>query len=433
MTEDCWFRDDDNDNDDRRNGSNDKHSANKASRSNGNCRRNDNKKLNQANDNGNQRTTPGRGRQSSDYHHQDATGRGSNPDGDSERKVLDLKKLFKDKLDGLNVPGKHRVNMTKKVVRFMASNEGLRRRSKNDHDEDNRDGQDDEVSAVIPAMNRRSPQKKLRKRNKKEAFAYGIENVSNTAHTISTGNYLIDSGTTSHMTPYKRDLDDYIADKQGLIAFGDDSTVSYIGSGTLNGKFDNTLLVPDLKTGLLSVSVLDMKGYKVIFQNGMCRVLDKNSNIYCTGILRNGLYYLDTPVHALTTTSINMLHNSADSRTNEEDVSDDGDAEPDNTAIIEQERRDQRDQKVHQEQAREKSSQRGRAPRGSRAASSSSLGMNKLESLHQRYGHLGVSNIKKALRQRSIVGAGVTYDENEDETVPGLHERTYESAPTTPC
>ena len=57
--------------------------------------------------------------------------------------------------------------------------------------------------------------------------------------------------------------------------------------------------------------------------------------------------------------------------------------------------------------AEEKARRKGRAPRGARSVSV--LGMNKLEALHQRYGHLGVANIKRALRQNAIVGAGVSY------------------------
>ncbi|KAI5406878.1 hypothetical protein KIW84_053229 [Lathyrus oleraceus] len=70
---------------------------------------------------------------------------------------------------------------------------------------------------------------------------------------------------------------------RSTVKFGDNSTVSVMGKGTIGihtkkdyvQTISNVLFVPDLKTNLLSVGQLQEKGYGIYVKNGVCRIEDE--------------------------------------------------------------------------------------------------------------------------------------------------------------
>ena len=67
----------------------------------------------------------------------------------------------------------------------------------------------------------------------------------------------------------------------GTVTFRDDSKGKIIGIGNIKigfPLFENVVLVKSLKYNLLSISQLCDKGFKVIFDDSTCDILDKTIN-----------------------------------------------------------------------------------------------------------------------------------------------------------
>jgi hypothetical protein len=91
---------------------------------------------------------------------------------------------------------------------------------------------------------------------------------------------LADAGTVSGKT--------FVARQGGLI-----SKVANV-HGKKAGLKINAVLVPGLRKNLLSVPMLDRKGYQVVFGSGKCNVFNDQGNTVATGILEsNNLYRMD--------------------------------------------------------------------------------------------------------------------------------------------
>jgi hypothetical protein len=105
---------------------------------------------------------------------------------------------------------------------------------------------------------------------------------------------IIDSGASSHMSPLRRCLREYIP-REGKVSLGD-STVQIdilgVGNTTL---VDDVLHVPQLSFGLISISKLDDDNYISVFRNAVVRVYNAIGDLILTGTKRNNLYYLDEP------------------------------------------------------------------------------------------------------------------------------------------
>jgi hypothetical protein len=177
--------------------------------------------------------------------------------------------------------------------------------------------------------------------------------------------YLLDSGSTNHMTSDKSHLTNYTP-RKGLVVFGDGSATKFYGTGQL-GRFHGAIWVPKLKEGLISVSKLDELGHKIVIQNSKARILDTQGNLIASATKANGLYYMDD------------MHTACVSR----------DVQSSSAELT----------------------LKGQAPM---KLQSTVLGMNKLEALHNRWGHLSAESIKRALREQLVIGAGVSYDEIKD-------------------
>ena len=115
---------------------------------------------------------------------------------------------------------------------------------------------------------------------------------------------LLDSGTTSHMTPYVH----LVKNKEYCnvsISLADDSTISAdaIGvrpvtwqgdNGPIEVTLSDTLVTPDAAVSLLSVPALVNKGIAVLFMPGKAVLIDTNNNMNVLGYSKqspDGLFY----------------------------------------------------------------------------------------------------------------------------------------------
>jgi hypothetical protein len=86
--------------------------------------------------------------------------------------------------------------------------------------------------------------------------------------------WVIDSGANRHMSHNKEKfviLDNDCTKEKFFL--GDDTTLDVIGTGNVSiedGVFNNVMLVPNLKSNLLSVIQIANQGYKVEFYKDKC-------------------------------------------------------------------------------------------------------------------------------------------------------------------
>ena len=112
----------------------------------------------------------------------------------------------------------------------------------------------------------------------------------NTAH--DEVEWLVDSGATAHMTPFKEDFSSLTIKKCGTVQIGDNSLLSKRGFGEVrmrtidsNGeiyqmRLVNVMYVPDLCIRLFSVDATNQRGHKVVFgSNGSCMQCKNGSTV----------------------------------------------------------------------------------------------------------------------------------------------------------
>lgn len=117
--------------------------------------------------------------------------------------------------------------------------------------------------------------------------------------------FIIDSGTTTHLHPIESDFATLNTSNAQITGIGGSLTSK--GRGTLsvlaktNSKtapmriqLRDTLCTPKMDFSLISVSRLDLAGFRVAFSNKRCTITNKSSNkTVATATMRNRLYYLD--------------------------------------------------------------------------------------------------------------------------------------------
>jgi hypothetical protein len=120
--------------------------------------------------------------------------------------------------------------------------------------------------------------------------------------------WLIDSGASKHMTGFKQNLENYQDRKyKAKVELGDDGTYDIKGFGSTSFQFhsgnifhiDEILFVPGLKKNLISVPVLESKGYTVAFSKGKALLWSSNddsSTAITIGTRECGLYKLSGQV-----------------------------------------------------------------------------------------------------------------------------------------
>eukprot|EP00253_Pinus_taeda_P001882 PITA_01882 len=123
--------------------------------------------------------------------------------------------------------------------------------------------------------------------NNKQKEYYLISALSTASPPDTLENWLIDSGASRHFTRYKEALSNLIEKETNLeIILGDDATypVKGVGNVTLQLNQGNTihlqevLYVPNLKKDLVSISVMEDKGFNVAFIDGKVCVWKRNFN-----------------------------------------------------------------------------------------------------------------------------------------------------------
>ena len=130
-------------------------------------------------------------------------------------------------------------------------------------------------------------------------------------YTASRTRWMMDSGATHHMTPFKSDFADYTP-CNGSVRLGDKSTVDQVGVGSVVFKtsqgaeitLTNVLHIPQIKTRFLSTRALVQRGATVLFNKSSFEIAVNQRSIG-SGYLENNLYWLDT-----STASLNALTRS---------------------------------------------------------------------------------------------------------------------------
>jgi hypothetical protein len=145
--------------------------------------------------------------------------------------------------------------------------------------------------------NQKSPSNE--RENRKEYYL-----VFALSSTVITGpkTWLVDSGSSKHMTGYKEILSDF--KKKSFaeeVELGDDKCYKIEGVGSISFRLesgamlhvDEVLYVPGLRKNQLSVATLEDKGYWVIFKDGKALLWAKGSHLSIAepiGTGRGGLY-----------------------------------------------------------------------------------------------------------------------------------------------
>jgi hypothetical protein len=107
--------------------------------------------------------------------------------------------------------------------------------------------------------------------NDNEQLAVGL-------YSVQSVRWMMDSGATHHMSPFKSDFADY-SHCNGSVCLGDKSTVDQVGTGSVIFKtsqgtqltLTNVLHIPQLKMHFLSTRTLVQKGATVTFAQGSFR------------------------------------------------------------------------------------------------------------------------------------------------------------------
>ena len=114
------------------------------------------------------------------------------------------------------------------------------------------------------------------------------------------GKWVLDSGCSFHMCPFKHQFSEYQEYDGGRVMMGNNAICRVIGIGVIKLKLhDNSILelkqvrhVPDLKRNLISLGMLDQIGCVVKVQQGIMSVV-KGPLVLLKGIRKNGLYVLE--------------------------------------------------------------------------------------------------------------------------------------------
>ena len=108
-----------------------------------------------------------------------------------------------------------------------------------------------------------------------------VDEDSNFALTSSSNEWVIDSACTFHMCPKKEWFYKLVESKVGSVRMGNNQTCEISGIGQIKIKLHDrivhvlnvVLYVPDLKSNLISLGLLDSKGFKIVMENGILKVL----------------------------------------------------------------------------------------------------------------------------------------------------------------
>ncbi|KAH9647613.1 hypothetical protein KPL70_025255 [Citrus sinensis] len=153
------------------------------------------------------------------------------------------------------------------------------------------------------------PEKKFQKKGKDgdaavvEEEGYESAGVCVATESKDRGKWVLDSGCTFHMCPYKNYLTEY-HDSDGVrVMMGNNAMCKIIGIGNIRLKLHDGSIrelkhvrfVPDLKRNLISLGMLDQMGYSVKIESGEMMII-KGTETIMKGLRKNGVFILDGEV-----------------------------------------------------------------------------------------------------------------------------------------
>ena len=139
-----------------------------------------------------------------------------------------------------------------------------------------------------------------------------VDEDSNFALTSSSNEWVMDSACTFHMCPKKEWFYKLVESKVGSVRMGNNQTCEISGIGQIKLKLHDgivrilnvVLYVPNLKSNLISLGSLESKGFKIVMENGILKVLS-GAAILLIATRRRNMYFLkgSTVVDGTTTIS----------------------------------------------------------------------------------------------------------------------------------
>ena len=110
----------------------------------------------------------------------------------------------------------------------------------------------------------------------------------------SSETWLVDNGASMHMTGYRSALRDLTEKKSFVhVELGDDATYAIQGVGSTSFQLysgvilhiEEILFVLGLKKNLLSISALEIKGFRVSFMDGKALMWPKDGDMSSTDVI----------------------------------------------------------------------------------------------------------------------------------------------------
>ena len=112
--------------------------------------------------------------------------------------------------------------------------------------------------------------------------------------------WYLDTGASSHMTSMKNFYQSLDESHQGVVRFGDGSSIRYEGKGEVHVEctnsermiFENVLYIPKLKTNVLSLGKLDSQGCDIRLRDGFLTLYDGQGRLLTKTPKTRGNMYL---------------------------------------------------------------------------------------------------------------------------------------------
>lgn len=135
--------------------------------------------------------------------------------------------------------------------------------------------------------------------------------LSITDNTVQTDFWVLDSACSYHMTPHRDWFESYDKVSTGSVRMGNDMPCNVVGIGSIVIRMhDGTVRtltdvrhVPDLRKNLISLGVLDSKGFKYNGGHGVIKVM-KGALVVMKGVRKGSLYVLEGDTVVGTTASV---------------------------------------------------------------------------------------------------------------------------------
>ena len=117
---------------------------------------------------------------------------------------------------------------------------------------------------------------------------------------IQKGKWILDSGCTFHMSPYKSYFSDYQDLDGGRVMMGNNTVCKVIGIGKIHLKLHDGSIkeirqvrhIPELKRNLISLGMMDQMGCSIKLESRVLKILNK-STLVMKGTRKNGVYVSD--------------------------------------------------------------------------------------------------------------------------------------------